>query len=72
MFTISFPCSDSWCRISIYYTIPIPIVIVIVIVSIDFGTSLLIPTSCVDVATVSDCVDSEVVAIVVHAVVVVV
>ena len=35
-----------------------------------FGPSLLIPIPCVYVATVSGCVDCEVVAVVVHAVVV--
>ena len=48
------------------------IAIIMVFVSIDFGLSFFIPIPCVHVATVSGCVESEVivVAVVVHAIVV--
>ena len=79
LFTFSFPCSNHICCIvsfdlctPIYAVEPIcyVIAIIIVLVSIEFGTFLLSPIPCVHVATISGCVDSEVVAIVFHTVVV--
>ena len=44
------------------------VVVTIVLVSTDFGPSLIFPIPCVRVATVSDLVNSEIEAVVVHAV----